>query len=395
MISAAKQYYQLGISQEEIARKAYVSKSTVSRLIRKAVDLGYVEFKINYSGEAVIHLQQELFDFFGIPCTVLPSFVDDYLPRLDDVCAYAARDIPAYIEDGETVGVTWGRTTEYLAKNLIPPSQEKRDVKICMLSGFVTGTIASMKATHIIEKFADIFSAQGFVMPAPLLVDTEHIAQVLLSDSNIRYVMNLCRKAQTVILSVGGTDLKDTFLTDEGTYNLSVYNKIAHSGGVGDVAGRNFDINGNEIQSNITGRIMSIPLADLKKKKNRICIAIGEHKSHAILGALRGGIVNRLYTCLLYTSFRLYINGRLAAECGSTQPYAPFVRDTAVSFSLAKENEIVLQTVNATHYYSGLTYPPVLGTAQAVGQLRAARLAFYGLLCFGTLAAAVLSLIHI
>ena len=296
MISAAKQYYQLGISQEEIARKAYVSKSTVSRLIRKAVDLGYVEFKINYSGEAVIHLQQELFDFFGIPCTVLPSFVDDYLPRLDDVCAYAARDIPAYIEDGETIGVTWGRTTEYLAKNMIPPSQEKRNVKICMLSGFVTGTIASMKATHIIEKFADIFSAQGFVMPAPLLVDTEHIAQVLLSDSNIRYVMNLCRKAQTVILSVGGTDLKDTFLTDEGTYNLSVYNKIAHSGGVGDVAGRNFDINGNEIQSNITGRIMSIPLADLKKKKNRICIAIGEHKSHAILGALRGGIVNRLYT---------------------------------------------------------------------------------------------------
>ena len=52
--------------------------------------------------------------------------------------------------------------------------------------------------------------------------------------------------------------MKDTFLTDEGTYNLSVYNKIVHSGGVGDIAGRNFDINGNEIQSNITGRIISI-----------------------------------------------------------------------------------------------------------------------------------------
>ena len=158
MISAAKQYYQLGISQEEIARKAYVSKSTVSRLIRKAVDLGYVEFKINYSGEAVTHLQQELFDLSGIPCTVLPAFVDDYLPRLDDVCAYAAHDIPTLIEDDEIVGVTWGRTTEYLAKNLVPPPQEKHGVKVCMLSGFVTGTIASMKATHIIEKFADIFS---------------------------------------------------------------------------------------------------------------------------------------------------------------------------------------------------------------------------------------------
>ncbi len=37
-------------------------------------------------------------------------------------------------------------------------------------------------------------------MPAPLPADTEHIAQVLLSDSNIRCVMNLCRKAQTVMI---------------------------------------------------------------------------------------------------------------------------------------------------------------------------------------------------
>ena len=103
-------------------------------------------------------------------------------------------------------------------------------------------------------------------------------------------IRDSCRRAQTVILSVGGTDLKDTFLTDEGTYNLSVYNKIVHSGGVGDIAGRNFDINGNEIQSNITGRIISISLSELKQKRNRICIAIGEHKSQAILGALRGGL---------------------------------------------------------------------------------------------------------
>lgn len=296
MISAAKQYYQLGVSQEEIARRAYVSKSTISRLIRKAVDLGYVEFKINYSGETVIQLQQELSDWFGVSCVVIPSFVDDYFTRLDDVCEYAAHDIPALIRDEEIVGVNWGRTAEYLAKHLVSPPREKRHVKVCMLSGFVTGTIAAMKAAHIVEKFAEVFSAQGFVMPAPLVVDSEHIADVLRADSNIRYVMNLCYQAQTVILSIGGMDLRDTFLTDEGTYNLSVYNRIAHSGGVGDIAGRHFDINGNEIQSNITQRIMGISLASIKEKENRIGIAVGKHKSQAVLGALRGGIINRLYT---------------------------------------------------------------------------------------------------
>lgn len=94
----------------------------------------------------------------------------------------------------------------------------------------------------------------------------------------------------------------------------------------------------------------------------------------------------------VFCAFRLYINGSLAAECGSVRPYAPFVRDTVVSFPLTEKNEVVLQTSNYTHYYSGLTYPPVLGTAQAVGQVRSARLIFYGFICFGALAAALFSI---
>ena len=112
-------------------------------------------------------------------------------------------------------------------------------------------------------------------MPAPLLVDNEQIAKVLYSDSNIRYVMDLCRSAQTVILSIGSDNLKDTVLTDQETYNLSVYNRIGLTGGVGDIGGRNFDIHGNEIRSNITNRIIGLPLAEMKTKKNRIGIAVG------------------------------------------------------------------------------------------------------------------------
>lgn len=92
MMSAAKQYYQLGISQDEIAKKAFVSKSTISRLIKRAVELGYVEFKIYDAGETVSLLQQEMFDEFGVSCIVLPSYVDEYLVQLNDVCAYAAAE---------------------------------------------------------------------------------------------------------------------------------------------------------------------------------------------------------------------------------------------------------------------------------------------------------------
>lgn len=296
MISVIKQYYEMGMSQEEIAKHEYISKSTVSRLIKKAVEQGYVEFKINYAGKSVQMLQQKFWDEFGVNCTILPSYVDDYLIRLNDVCSFVARELINTIADNEIIGVTWGRTTEYLAKNLIQPQTKKHDVKVCMLSGFVTGTVTSMKATHIIEKFAEVYSAKGYVMPAPLLVDSDQTARVFWSDSNIKYVRELCLAAQTVILSIGGHDMSKTLLTDSETYRMSTYNYVESKDAVGDIGGRSFDINGNEIFSNISNRIMSLPLDEIKKKEKRIGIAVGENKTRSLLGALRGKIINQLYT---------------------------------------------------------------------------------------------------
>ena len=289
-------HYQLGLSQDEIAKKIFLSKSTVSRLIKKAIDLGYVEFKIKDSSEMLIGLQQKIYDVFGAKCVILPTYVDEYLVRLNDVCTRAAIEIENYITDDSIVGTTWGRTMEYLALNMVKPVMPRKNVKVCMMSGFVTGTIIAMKSTHIIEKFVEVFDAQGFVMPAPLLLDSKETAEILYSDSNIKNVSELSKKAQTIIISVGGRDLTDTFLTDRQTYNISTYNRIAHSGGVGDIGGRNFDIHGNEVRTDMTDRIISLPLEDLKKKKNRVCIAIGSHKAQAILGALQGGLINYLYT---------------------------------------------------------------------------------------------------
>ena len=296
MISVVKQYYEMGIGQEEIAKREFISKSTVSRLINRAVEHGYVKFKINYEGKSEQMLQQKFWEEFGVNCIILPCYVDDYLIRLNDVCAFVAKDLVNIINNSEIVGVTWGRSTEYLANNLIPPKNEKHDVKVCMLSGFVTGTIASMKATHIIEKFAEVYSAKGYVMPAPLLADSDETARVFLNDSNIKYVRDMCVAAQTVLLSIGGQDLSKTLLTDFSTYSLSTFNSVESRDAVGDITGRSFDINGDEIKSNISNRILSLPIEELKKKKNRIGIAVGEDKCRAILGAVRGKIINQLYT---------------------------------------------------------------------------------------------------
>ena len=80
MMSAVKQYYQLGFSQEQIARNLFISKSTVSRLIKKAVDLGYVEIKVKSFGEFDELLQESLEKKYNIKSFELfDSFVKDFM----------------------------------------------------------------------------------------------------------------------------------------------------------------------------------------------------------------------------------------------------------------------------------------------------------------------------
>lgn len=94
----------------------------------------------------------------------------------------------------------------------------------------------------------------------------------------------------------------------------------------------------------------------------------------------------------VFCAFRLYVNGEELASQGSIDPYRPLVQDTVASFPLLPENEIVVQTANYSHYYSGVTYPPVLGATQTMWTYTVVRLVFYGFLCFGTLAAALFSI---
>jgi len=67
-------------------------------------------------------------------------------------------------------------------------------------------------------------------------------------------------------------------------------------GAAGDLSGWYFDINGKLIENELAERTISLPLDEVKKKRTRVGIAMGNHKVSAIIGALRGGYVNMLYT---------------------------------------------------------------------------------------------------
>ena len=60
-----------------------------------------------------------------------------------------------------------------------------------------------------------------------------------------------------------------------------------------------------------------------------------------------------LYVPELLCAGRIFLNGVLAGEQGSIEPYKPTATDGVYSFTLEDRTEILIQCANYTHYYGG------------------------------------------
>lgn len=96
---------------------------------------------------------------------------------------------------------------------------------------------------------------------------------------------------------------------------------------------------------------------------------------------------------------RVYVDGLCLGETGEVphgedssggdyslrEEYSPLIKDTAYSFYLDGEAELIIQTANYSHYYGGIWYAPVIGDADSISHLIASRILIYGLLFFSSL----------
>ncbi|WP_455619315.1 GHKL domain-containing protein [Eisenbergiella sp.] len=96
----------------------------------------------------------------------------------------------------------------------------------------------------------------------------------------------------------------------------------------------------------------------------------------------------RTYTLALpeiFSSYSLYIGGELLSQLGNPDPdnYLACIGNRTVSFTASGVTELLLQVTNHTHFYSGLTYPTILGEPYAVSRLLNIRLliALSALIC--------------
>ena len=94
-------------------------------------------------------------------------------------------------------------------------------------------------------------------------------------------------------------------LADSGNiFSTEQLDALRRKGAVGDILIRFFDENGQPVQNELDNRVVSMTLPQLRQVNRSVGVAGGKRKFNAILGALRGGLINVLITDC-YTAERL------------------------------------------------------------------------------------------
>jgi DNA-binding transcriptional regulator LsrR (DeoR family) len=290
----AKLYYVDGLTQEDLARKFSISRAKVGRLLKRAEEEGIVEIRVRHHPRATQALEQELIDRFGIQRAIISVDHKDQDSQRELLAGLVASYLDRVLADGSIVAVGMGRNVSAVSHHAVSTTQRSCSF-VCAIGGSYRGGEA-MNADHIARRLALRFGGDSETLYAPALVGDELAFKALLENDTVRQSLNKAQRADIALVGVGDI-LEDSNMVRMGWFTPEEIAAAKQSGAVGDIMGYDFiDIHGQPATTSISGRVIGLTLADLKRIPNVIAIASEPTKVTGILGSLRTGAIDTLAT---------------------------------------------------------------------------------------------------
>ncbi len=290
----AELYFVRGLNQAQIAERTSYSRSMISRLLTEARDQGVVEIRIHHPLRRSTTLERALQSRFDL---VHVRVIEDHhlgeSETLRKVGALAAGLLADLVQDGMTVGVSWGSTL--LAVTDALRGQPRSQVHVVQMIGSLGTRLPELDGADLARRIARAFNATYATLPAPMLTSDEQTREALLRDERIREVFAQIRRAQLALVGIGSVDPEHSALVRAGFLKPRQSLEMQRqAGAVGDVCAIPFDAQGRVLNLPISKRVMSVDAPMLMRIPVRLGVACGQAKTLPVLGALRSGLVNAL-----------------------------------------------------------------------------------------------------
>jgi DNA-binding transcriptional regulator LsrR (DeoR family) len=289
ILRIARMRYDQRLPQNEIARLLALSESTVSRFLKAAMDLGFVEIQITPFGLRDFELERRLTARYGLDLAIVVQ------PRASSVSTYdvLGRAVASAIEDriqpGAVLGVSDGDTIAAVAAGV--RRARTSDVDVVSLIGGVGAPQMPTHSSEVCRVLANGLGARAWQLPVPAVVDDVSAAKVLKETATIKSVFDLMRRMSIALVGIGSISPRATVFR-HGVIDMSYIETIRAKGAIGTICARFYGADGKNFPTEFDDRTLSVTLDELRRAPLRIGAAIGEAKAAAISAALAGGILN-------------------------------------------------------------------------------------------------------
>ncbi len=291
-VRAAWLHYVGGLTQADVANRLGVPKVKAHRLIARAVADGVVNVSIDGVGAECALLENEICERFGLDfCTVAPDVGEPGLP-LRAISVAAANYLYRELERGDhrVVGLSHGRTLAAMARQL--PRMEAHGVRFVALLGGLTRDFAA-NPHDVMHVLAEKTGAPAYLIPVPFFANSAEDREVLLAQQGVRQIFEMSNSATLKIVGVGTLE-PDAQLVTSGMMEPKEIKQIKADGGVGEMLGHFFDVQGRLIQTSVTSRTLGISLE--ANQGAIVAIAGGPGKVGAVRAVLASGRLKGMVT---------------------------------------------------------------------------------------------------
>jgi len=295
LASIADDYYLKGFTQDRIASTYLISRSYVSRLVRRARDLGIVEIHIKHPVARLQRLETAVRQRFALrEAVVVACPPGDDANSLVPAGQEGARLIAELVRPGETIAVAYGTGVRSVLDALRPNIVRAGHV-VPLFGGSLVPT--EINTTTLVVTAGRLLGASYDLLHAPWIVETPQLARALREQPEVAAVLARAAAADIAVVGIGAIGSGSSALLFNNAYlNEAELSELAVQGAVGDIAARIYDRAGRPCQLSFNARIIGPDLPMVRRIPTIVGVAVGRQKGPSILAALRGGLLDVLVT---------------------------------------------------------------------------------------------------
>lgn len=295
ILRIAKYYYLDEMSQQEISEKENIHRTQISRILKLARELGYVQIRIS-GPESVTSetLARQVKEKTGLREVYVAPSLTPQANQEDSLYFFAARYLEELLSHSKKIGIGQGKTLYNVASQLSAQRLEDRP-DFYSLSGSSGTDNPYLQASVILDNFSRPFNGRCHYNNFPVCIDRGRMSPFEIS--RYRELQEAYDTLDTVVISIGGPFnlefpyLEEFSLMEKGV-NIDKALKRKH----GNLLANVFYDDYESLKLPDDYIITSMSLNSLAKNPNVICIASGKEKVTPIISASRQKYIKTLIT---------------------------------------------------------------------------------------------------